>query len=123
MELEEILKRYIEAKELLEDNELMVATGLIKLDGNKDSRAAIELLAKTTKADAEILAQTTKADATLLANATRADAEVLAKATQMAADQLKKSNESSVRWMTWLTIAILTVGLIQIFIAMIPFFK
>lgn len=123
MELEEILKKYIEVKKMLENNELMVASGLIKLDGNKDSRAAIELLAKTTKADAEILAQTTKSEASLLAKATKADAEVLARATHTAADQLRISNESSVKWMTWLTIAILTVGLIQIIIAVIPLFK
>ena len=75
MELEEILKKYIEVKKLLENNELMVATGLIKLDDNKDSRAAVELLTKTTKADAE----------------------VLARATHIAADQLRRSNESSVK--------------------------
>lgn len=112
MELEEILKKYIEAKKLLEDNELLVATGLVDLGESKNSKAADALLAKATKADANLLAKTTKSDA-----------EVLAKATESAADQLRISNEKSVRWMTWLTVAILTVGLIQIIIAVIPFFK
>jgi len=106
MELEEILKKYIEAKELLEGNELLVATGLVDSDERKNLKVADALLAKTTKADADLLAKTTKADA-----------EVLAKATERAAEELKKSNERSVRWMTWLTIAMLTVGLIQIIIA------
>ena len=123
MELEEILKKYIEAKELLEGNELMVASGLVDLGESGNSKAADALLAKATKADADLLAKTTKADANLLAEVTKSDAEVLAKATESAADQLRKSNEISVRWMTWLTIAMLTVGLIQIAIAVIPFFK
>lgn len=112
MELEEILKKYIEAKELLEGNELLVATGLVNLDGSKDLKAADALLAKTTKADADLLAKTTKADA-----------EILAQATERAASELRKSNERSVRWMTWLTIAMLTVGLIQIIIAVVPLFN
>ena len=112
MELEEILKKYIEAKKLIEGNELLVATGLFDSGESKDTKAADALLAKTTKADADLLAKTTKADA-----------EVLAKATESAADQLRISNEKSVRWMTWLTVAMLTVGLIQIVIAVMPFFK
>jgi hypothetical protein len=123
MEIEEILKKYIEAKKLLEDNELLAATGLVGFGTNKDSRAADALLAKATKADAEVLAKTTKADADLLAEVTKSEAEVLAKATESAAEQLRISNEKSVRWMTWLTVAMLTVGLIQIIIAIIPFFK
>ena len=112
MELEEILKKYIEAKELLEDNELLVATGLVDFGESRNSKVADALLAKATKADADLLAKVTKSDA-----------EVLAKATETAADQLRKSNERSVRWMTWLTIAMLTVGFIQIIIAVIPFLK
>ena len=123
MELEEILKKYIEAKELLEDNELLVATGLVDLGESRSSKAADALLAKATKADADLLAKTTKADAEVLAQVTKSDAEVLAKATETAAEQLRISNEKSVRWMTWLTIAMLTVGLIQIIIATIPFLK
>jgi hypothetical protein len=123
MELEEILKKYIEAKKLLESNELLVETGFLDLGESKNSKAADALLAKATKADAEILAKTTKADADLLAQVTKSDAEVLAKATENAADQLRISNEKSVRWMTWLTVAMLTAGLIQIIIAVIPFFK
>ena len=123
MEIEEILKKYIEAKKLLEDNELLVATGLVGSGENKNSRAADALLAKATKADADLLAKTTKADADLLAEVTKSDAEVLAKATESAAEQLRISNEKSVKWMTWLTVAMLTVGLIQIIIAVIPFLK
>ncbi|MDO8486143.1 MAG: hypothetical protein Q7S77_00365 [Candidatus Staskawiczbacteria bacterium] len=121
MSLEEILQKYIEAKKLLESNELLVATGLINLGESKDSKAANALLAKVTKADADLLAKTTKADANLLAEVTKSDAEVLAKTTETAANQLRISNEKSVKWMTWLTVAILTVGLIQIVIAVIPF--
>ena len=123
MELEEILKKYIEAKKLLESSDLLVATGLIDVGENKNSKAADLLLARAVKADADLLAKTTKADADLLAEVTKSDAEVLAKATESAADQLRISNEKSVRWMTWLTVAMLTVGLIQIVIAVIPFFK
>ena len=112
MELEEILKIYIEAKKLLEGNELLVASGLVDLDGSKDLKAADALLARTTKADADLLAKTTKADA-----------ELLAKETERAADQLRASNEASVRWMTWMTIAMLTVGILQITMAIITFFK
>ena len=112
MELEEILRKYVEAKELLESNELLMATGFLDLGKSKGSKAADYLLAKTTKADADLLAEVTKYDA-----------EVLAKATESAANQLRMSNEISVRWMTWLTAAMLTVGLIQIVIAVIPFFR
>ena len=112
MELEEILKKYTEAKKLLESNDLLVASGLVYIDGSEELKMADALLAKTTKADADLLAKTTKADA-----------EVLAQSTERAAAELRKSNEKSVRWMTWLTIAMLTVGLIQIIIAVIPFLK
>ena len=108
---------------MLESNELLVETGLLDLVESKDSKAADALLAKATKADADLLAKVTKSDADLLAKVTKSDAEVLAKATEIAADQLRISNEKSVRWMTWLTVAMLTVGLIQIIIAVIPFFK
>ena len=37
--------------------------------------------------------------------------------------ELRKSNETSVRWMTMMTVAMLVVGLIQIVIASMPFFK
>ena len=123
MELEEILKKYIEAKKLLEGNELLVATGFLDLGESKNSKVADALLAEAIKADADLLAKTTKADADLLARVTKSDAEVLAKATETAADQLRISNEKSIRWMTWLTFAMITVGLIQIIIAVIPFFK
>ena len=85
MELEEILKKYIEAKKLLEGHALLVETGLVYVDGSRELKAADALLAKTTKADADLLAQTTKADA-----------EVLAQATERAAEQLRVSNERSV---------------------------
>ena len=104
-------------------SELLMATGFLDLGKSKGSKAADYLLAKTTKADADLLAKTTKADADLLAEVTKYDAEVLAKATESAANQLRMSNEISVRWMTWLTAAMLTVGLIQIVIAVIPFFR
>lgn len=112
MEIEGLLRKYLEVKKMLEANELLVATGLVSPDGSRDLKVADALLAKTTKADADLLAQTTKADA-----------EMLAKATEVAAEQLRKSNEKSVRWMTWLTIAMLTVGLIQIIIAIISSLK
>jgi len=123
MELEEILKKYIEAKKLLESSELLVATGFLDLGESKNSKSADALLAKATKADADLLAKATKSDAEVLAKATKSDAEVLAKATETAADQLRISNEKSVRWMTWLTVAMLMVGLIQIIIAVVPFFR
>ena len=123
MEIEEILKKYIEAKKLLEGNELLVETGLVDFGESRNSKAADALLAKATKADADLLAKTTKSDADLLAKVTKSDADVLAKATESAAEQLRVSNERSVRWMTWLTVAMLTVGLIQIIIAIIPFLK
>ena len=112
MEIEEILKKYIEAKRMLESNALLVETGLVYIDGSRELKAADALLAKTTKADADLLAKTTKADA-----------EILAQATERAAEQLRLSNERSVKWMTWLTVAMLTVGLIQIVIAVIAFLK
>ena len=59
MELEEILKNYVEAKKLLEENELLVATGFLDLAESKNSRAADALLAKATKADADLLAKVT----------------------------------------------------------------
>ena len=101
MELEEILQKYIEVKKILEGNELLVAAGLVYIDGSKELKMADALLAKTTKADAEILAQ----------------------ATERAATELRKSNESSVRWMTMMTVAMLVVGLIQLIIASMSFFK
>ena len=86
MELEEILKKYIEVKKLLEGNELLVATGLVYIDGSEQLKMADALLAKTTKADADLLAKTTKADA-----------QVLAQATERAATELRRSNEASVK--------------------------
>ena len=112
MELEEILQKYIEVKKILEGNELLVAAGLVYIDGSKELKMADALLAKTTKADADLLAKTTKADA-----------EILAQATERAATELRKSNESSVRWMTMMTVAMLVVGLIQLIIASMSFFK
>ena len=112
MELEEILKKYIEAKRMLESSALLVETGLVYIDGSRELKAADALLAKATKADADLLAKTTKADA-----------EILAQATERAADQLRVSNEKSVKWMTRLTIAMLSVGVIQIAIAVITFLK
>ena len=112
MELEEILKKYIEVKKLLESNQLLVAAGLVDSNEKEDLKEADELLAETTKADAELLAKTTKADA-----------DLLAKETKMAANQLRESNEKSVKWMTWLTVAMLLVGLMQIVITVIPFIK
>ena len=123
MELEEILKKYIEVKELLESNELLVLSGLVESSEKQDVKDAEALLARATKADAELLALTTKSDADILARATKADAELLARTTESAADQLRISNEVSVKWMTWLTIAMLLVGFIQIIIAIVPLFK
>ena len=62
MELEEILKKYIEAKKLLEGNELLVATGFLDLGESKNSKVADALLAEAIKADADLLAKTTKAE-------------------------------------------------------------
>jgi hypothetical protein len=112
MNIEETLKKYIEAKKLLEDNDLLVATGLVTIDGSKELREAELLLAKTTQISADLLAETTQISA-----------DFLAKTTQKSADDLRESNKISVEWMQRLTIALLAVGLIQIIVAVITLFK
>lgn len=112
MNLEETLKNYIEAKKLLEDNDLLVATGLVTIDGSKELREAELLLAETTKISADLLAETTQISADLLAETTR-----------NSADDLRKSNKISVEWMQRLTGALLAVGLIQIIVAVMGLFK
>ena len=112
MELEDILKNYIEAKNLLETSDLLLEAGLVSVNEKKDFKAADALLAKTTKADADLLAKTTKADA-----------EILAQATEIAASELRRSNEKSLRWMTIMTMAMLAVGFIQIMVAALAFLK
>jgi hypothetical protein len=91
-----------------EDDTLLAAESLIDTDITKEV-AASTLLAETTQASAELLAETTKSSAKLLA-----------KTTAHSADELSKSNAISVRWMQWMTIALLVVGFIQIVVAVIP---
>jgi hypothetical protein len=112
MSLEETLKKYIEAKKLLEDNGLLVEAGLVAVDGNKELKEAELLLAETTKISADLLAETTKISA-----------DLLAKTTLESADELRKNNKISVEWMQRLTIALLVVGLIQIIVAVITLLK
>jgi hypothetical protein len=110
--LEETLKKYIEAKKLLEDNELLVESGLVALDGNKEFREAELLLAKTTQVSADLLAETTQISA-----------DLLAKTTLESADELRISNKISVEWMQKLTVTLIVVGLIQIIVAVVTLLK
>jgi len=91
-----------------EGDALLAAETLIDSDITKEVVAST-LLAETTQASAELLAETTKSSAKLLA-----------KTTAHSADELSKSNAISVRWMQWMTIALLVVGFIQIVVALIP---
>ena len=112
MSLEETLRKYIEAKKLLEDNGLLVEAGLLAIDGNKEFREAELLLAKTTQVSADLLAETTQISA-----------DLLAKTTQESAEELRISNKISVEWMQKLTIVLIAVGLIQIIVAVITLLK
>ncbi|MEK7608695.1 MAG: hypothetical protein AAB495_03900 [Patescibacteria group bacterium] len=52
-----------------------------------------------------------------------ADASVLlAKTTQISAEELSKSNDASIRWMKWLTVVLIVVGVMQTAIAVIALF-
>lgn len=112
MNLEEIIKKYIEAKELMEGNDLLVAAGFVTVNGNEELREAELLLAKTTKASADVLARTTQVSA-----------DLLAKTTEKSAEEIKIINEISVKWMKWLTVALIIVGFIQILIAIVTLLK
>ncbi len=112
MSLEEILKNHIDEKEVVADGKLLAAVGLITIKGNKELKDAELLLAQTTKTSAKLLARTTEASAA-----------ALAQTTENSSEELKKINEVSLRWMKWLTIALLTVGLVQIIVAVITLFK
>lgn len=93
------------------EDKLLVAAELITDDISKEI-AASELLAETTQASAELLAETTQASADLLAATTARSAE-----------ELSRSNAISVKWVKWMTFALIGVGLIQIALAIIPLFR
>ena len=59
---------------------------------------------------------------TLLAEKTQESAELLAVTTKEAAEELSKNKEISVKWMMWMTIALIAVGFVQIVIAMVALF-
>lgn len=126
MNSEEIIKK--------EDAKLPGIASLITSNETKDLLDASVLLAKTTKADADLLAKTTKTDSDLLAKITKVaanrlaeetkvSANLLAKETKISAEELRKDNEAYINWTKWMTIALITVGFIQIVLAIIPLFK
>ncbi len=96
------------------------------MSSEADKLSAVETLidADITKevAASTLLAETTQASAELLAETTKSSAKLLAKTTARSADDLSKSNAISVRWMQWMTIALLVVGFIQIVVALVPLF-
>jgi len=144
MDPEEVLKKHIEGKQAVEEGKLFAAASLVSANKTKELVDASMLLAKTTQASAELLAKTTQASAELLAKTTQASAEqlgksnetsaeLLAKTTQTSAELLAKTTEDSdvrrnktseiaVRWMKWLTIVLVALGVVQIAIAVTSLF-
>lgn len=97
MNPEDVLKKRILRKQSFEDSKLLEAVRSITSIRTKELTDASTLLAKTTQASAELLAKT----------------------TEQSAAQLSRSSQITVRWMKWLTVIGIGVGLIQIAIAVI----
>ena len=133
MDPEEVLKKHIEGKQAVEEGKLFAAASLVSANKTKELVDASMLLAKTTQASAELLAKTTQASAEQLGKSNETSAELLAKTTQTSAELLAKTTEDSdvrrnktseiaVRWMKWLTIVLVALGVVQIAIAVTSLF-
>lgn len=94
---EDILKKHIEGKKPVDDSKILAATSLITINTTREIVDASTLLAKTTQASAELLASTTR----------------------VSAEQLAETTKTSARLLTWLTLALIAVGIIQIVIAIV----
>ncbi len=108
MNPEDVIKKRIGRKKSFEDAKLLEAVRSMTSIRTKELDQASTLLAEKTEKSADELAKKTEKSA-----------EDLARTTEKSAEQLSKNNEISVRWMKWLTLVLIAVGLVQIALAIV----
>lgn len=104
MNSEEILQSYIDGRQNGEDNKLRAAVGKLAADRSKELTDAIRLLHQQVPITISELRATIRqsADAMIASN-----------------ERLSRSNEAYSKWIKWLTVGLVLVGVAQVIVAFI----